>query len=491
MVKKIIASKIAVTFILLLLIFIPVRLYNINEPLRNITSFRQAQTATVAFNFYNNGINFFKSELDIFGTGKEKYLTLEFPLYQVFVAVLYKIFFVSDIWGRILSLLSGFSGAYYLFLIVLLILKNTKLAILSSFFFLSAPLNMFHQRDFLIEPFIIACLLSGFYYFLLWLESNKNRHWLLSVILFSLGFIQKIMYGPFMFIPLVWYYFRKKNIKAAFSNQFILILLIPLTVYLLWQKQADLINISNNQYYFASGNFKLLEWNIGTLSDRISIPLWQFRLKNILNGMFLKPGLAFFLIGVISFFHRPVWRFFYIWLLGELIYFLLFFRIQSHIYYQMIIIPVTSIFMAGGLLKIKKYCGYFPITLIAAFYFWRSLISSQWDVSLDLAWYSRLMSVGRVVSGEKYGILVNPGYDWNSVYSYYPRLKLLTLSVENFNEQNLETWQNQGYSYAILHRYKEFQDYLNERNLPITINFIDAYKKVLELEDFKVYLLHD
>ena len=101
----------------------------------NITSFRQAQTATVALNFYKEGINPFKSQLDIFGMGKEKYLTLEFPLYQMIVAVLYRLFGVSDIWGRLVSVVFGFIGSIYLYLIVIALLKNTRLAVLAVFFF--------------------------------------------------------------------------------------------------------------------------------------------------------------------------------------------------------------------------------------------------------------------------------------------------------------------------------------------------------------------
>ncbi|OGG00898.1 hypothetical protein A2153_03270, partial [Candidatus Gottesmanbacteria bacterium RBG_16_38_7b] len=379
------------TFFLILLIFLPLRLQNIDQPLRNITSFRQAQTATVALNFYKHGLNFFRSELDIFGIGREKYLTLEFPLYQAIVALLYRLFFVHDLWGRAVSVVSGFIAAYALYKSVFLLSRSHHLSVLSAFFFLAVPLNMFHQRDFLIEPTVIAGLMSAFYFYLQWVTTNQNKYWLFAVLLFSLSFVQKIMYGPFLFIPLVMFYIRKNKLKSVFRWKFILSLIIPIAFYLIWQKQADMLNISHNQTYFTSSNFRHLEWNFGLLADRLSASLWQFRMNNFLNGIFLKPGLMLFLIGIISFYRYPGWRFFYIWLFSEILYFLVFFRIQSHIYYQMIISPITSVFLAAGLAKMANLKIHPPrelftrgvikifnnllISLIAAFFLWRSIIS--------------------------------------------------------------------------------------------------------------------
>lgn len=491
-------KKLLLNFFLIVLIILPVRLYKINQPLKNITSFRQAQTATVALNFYKNGINFFKSELDIFGIGSEKYLTLEFPIYQAIVATLYKLFFVHDMFGRLVSVISGFISSYALYLSVLLLIPNRHLALLSAFFFLAAPLNMFHHQDFLIEPFVIASLMTAFYNYLSWTQTARNKSLVFSITLFGLAFMQKIMYGPFLFIPLGWYYFRKKEISASVILKFIFSLIIPLLIYFIWQNQADLINISNNQGYFASSSFKHLEWNLGTLADRFSASLWQFRMNNILNGMFLKPGIIFFLIGIVSVLRKRAFHFFYIWFFAELLYFLLFFRIQSHIYYQMIIIPVTSVFMAAGILKLgnliklisNKYLKYLFIASVSAFYFWRSLLSSQWDLSMDLKWYSRLMSAAEAVRREKYGVLVNPGYDWNSVYTYYPKLKLLTISLENLTQENVLKWKAQGYSYFILHRYNEYSDFLKKNRFNNSLEFMDSYKKVHQSEDFKVYLIN-
>ncbi|HPP13462.1 MAG TPA: hypothetical protein PKW42_12105, partial [bacterium] len=52
-------------------LYLPFYFYQIQQPLLDTYSFRQTQTATIARNFYRHGIDFFKTELDIFGPGEE------------------------------------------------------------------------------------------------------------------------------------------------------------------------------------------------------------------------------------------------------------------------------------------------------------------------------------------------------------------------------------------------------------------------------------
>src|SRR3989337_4340397 len=97
-------------FWLLILLFLPFRLYLITNPLLDNHFSGQTQTATVARNYYLNGFDLLKSELDIFGTGREKYLTMEFPLYQNLVAGIYYLFGPNDCWGRAVSAAAGFTA---------------------------------------------------------------------------------------------------------------------------------------------------------------------------------------------------------------------------------------------------------------------------------------------------------------------------------------------------------------------------------------------
>ena len=100
-----------------------------------------------------------------------------------------------------------------------------------------------------------------------------------------------------------------------------------------------------------------------------------------------------------------------------------------------------------------------------------------------------MQAVGKAVPINSYGIFVNPGYDWNSVYTYYPKLKMLLVGAETVSAKNIRDWQNLGYSYLILHEYDKYPDYFREIKVENSLDFLTDYKEVLTLEDFKVYLL--
>ena len=492
-------------FILLIIIFLPLRLWNIRQPINLLTEFRQAQTATVALNYYHNGIDLLRSELDFFGKGPEKYLTLEFPLYEAIVAIFYKIFWVQDYWGKIISVLAGFIGAYYLYRLVYLVFRSRKLAFLTCFFYLSFPINMYHQKDFLIENTVICFLIAGLFYFVNWFYDKKSINLLYGSILLSLGFIQKIMYGPFLLLPIIWLQWKKNKLWSK-SGLLITALLFPFLVIGLWQNHVDRINTSYGHEYFTSTNKAQILWNIGTFSDRLSIPMWDFRLKNLLNGIFLKPGIPIFIIGLIVSFFIKEKGFVLIWFLAEVIYYLTFFKIQSHIYYEMVITPVIAIIMAIGILYIGKgivrllhrlkktekqdyLIAPIFISLFCSIFLWRTWMSSQWNSQVDYQWLNRIKLVGKSVPINSTGIFISPGYDWNSVYTYIPKLKLKLVTVDNVNEIEIKKWIKDGYSYIILHDYREYDAYLKDKGEKFDQSVLKNFNKILDLEDFQVYLV--
>lgn len=479
-------------FLALLLMFLPYRLLFITDPLRHVNQFRQAQTATVALNFYYHGITPWRTELNIFGMGKERYLTLEFPLYESLISVLYHLFFISDLWGRVISVLAGAIGGWYLYLLVLLLTGKRYLSWFSAFFFFLAPINMFYQRDILIEPTIIATLLAGLYYGCLWVNNRRLLTWLVAVALLSLGFVQKGMYGPF-WLPVIGIYAlsqpKKKRSLFALAG----LCFIPIVILFLWQHHVNVQNTANGQGYFSTNNLGHLDWNFGTWADRLSRPLWEFRLRNLLNGIFLKPGLVLFLLGLVTQAGKKQMRIFYFWLLSEVAYYLLLFRIQSHINYEMVLVPVCSFFMAAGFLWFIRFVGRLGgvraskrtiklvVVIICSFLLFRSAASSRWDNEDDKNWYQRLQQVGQAVPKQSWGILVNPGGDWNSVYTYFTHLHLKEAPAETVTEAAVAQWQQEGYTYIILHEYSAYPGH--------SLLFLDRYKEVLKLEDFRILLL--
>ncbi|OGG38055.1 hypothetical protein A3J20_03530, partial [Candidatus Gottesmanbacteria bacterium RIFCSPLOWO2_02_FULL_42_29] len=450
-------------------------------PLLDNHFFRQTQTATVARNYYLNGFDLLKSELDIFGTGREKYLTMEFPLYQNLVAGIYYVLGPNDYWGRAVSAAAGFTAAWYLYKLVYAVEKKKKLAYVSAFFFLAVPLSMIYQRSFLIETTVLAFLSAGFYYTISWVENKKKVDFILACILLSLGFMQKGMYGPFLILPL-WFYFFKKTGKII-NAKMMLILVIPLTALFIWQRHVDILNIASGHIYYTSGNPSQWLWNVGRLSDRLSIAQWQVRWQQLLNGIFLKPGLILFLVGLIANFPKKHNWFWLSFLTAEIIYFLIFFRIQSHEYYQLVMIAPVAFYMSAGLMVLyaKKYFLWSRLfmILILTVFLYKSWLNSQNGFTVDWPRYERLRQINKALPLNSAGLLVTPEYDWNSVYTYYPGRKMLIFDRHKADKKKFEELKEKGYDFVVLQDWRSFES---------SPDFLIGIPKILENEEFKVYL---
>ena len=476
----------------LFLASLPFRLYHFSYPLLDSFNFRQAQTATVALNFYKYGIDLFKTRLDILGVGPEKYLLLEFPVYQALVAVFYKIFSLNIIWGRVVSIFSGFTGAYFLFLITRLISRNTKIAFFAVSFFLFVPLNLFYHRSFMIDPAIIAFLLASVYFFLKYSLSGKLYYYLPSVVLLTLGFIQKGLYGPFWLIPLTVFRIRKKSLKSVLRPDFILFITIPLATLFFWQRYENMFNTVHGHPFFTSYNPEHLLWNFGNMADRSNFSFWHFRLKQILNSTMLKPGLILFVFGVFSLRKLDKYLFFYSFLISQIIYFTVLFRIQNQNYYQLVIIPAVSIFMAAGLQFFSGKIYSLPLRALLVSLFFVFYIAKSWQNTLpsfyiDRQWHNTLTGIGRILPENSHGVFATADNDWNSVYSYYTGKKLLATSVEQISPDLIKSWQESGYSFLIIYDLNKSLTRLKQLLIPRQLEFMENYPVIYDSNNIIIY----
>lgn len=490
----------------LVLISLPARLYHYTYPIADSFYFRQTQTATFALNFYKQGINLFQTELDMFGIEKERFLVLEFPVYEALVASLYKLFFFNEIWGRVVSIAAGYAGAYFLFRITLLLIKRQDLAFFSAFFFLFAPLNIFYHRSFMIDPTIIAFLLAGFYFSLRWIIHPHIKTLVVAIILLSFGFIQKGLYGPFWLLPITSLYLQKYSIKNALRPSFLALIIIPAGVLLLWQQYMNSTNISHGQLFFTTIDSGHLEWNFGLLRDRLSLPMWTMRIHQLLNGIFLKPGVLLFIIGLFAYRKLDKTYTFYIFLLSQVIYFIVLFRIQAQNYYQLVMIPAFSVFLGVGFSRVReilrniiwrtypkrntiRVLSAIIISLFLSFYIWKSWQNTLPSFFINWDWLASIQNVEKILPGKSVGVFVTPGYDWNSAYSYYLKRKLLAVSIEDVSPERVRQWESTGYSFIILYDFDSYPRFLESVDRMVDYTFIERFPMLIMEKGIKVYQL--
>jgi len=146
--------------IILLLIFLLLgfifRLYRFNNPIADWFSWRQADTSAVSRNFVKYGFDLLHPTYDDISNvqsgfdNPKGYRFVEFPIYNVFQAGLYKSVGILSLeeWGRLVTIIFSLSGSLAFFLLILRRAKK-EVAFFVLFFSLFLPYNIYYGRTIL------------------------------------------------------------------------------------------------------------------------------------------------------------------------------------------------------------------------------------------------------------------------------------------------------------------------------------------------------
>ncbi|MFC1625532.1 ArnT family glycosyltransferase [Patescibacteria group bacterium] len=345
-------------YFLLSLIFILgliVRLYKVNNPIADWHSWRQADTASVTRSFVSKGIKFlYPTYQDVSGIqsgiyNPKGYRFVELPLYNALHAILVSNFpiFSLELWGRFVSILCSLISAFFLYLIGKKFLGSMG-GILTAFFFLFLPYNIYFSRVILPEPMAVALALSGMWFFVRFIEGNRWIWLYVSGVFMSLSMLLKPFTG-FYLIPLFYLYFQKyiwkKTIKDAKT-------LIKLLIF------ADIVIIPFFAWRVWVNNFPagipFFEWafNGDRIRFRPAFFRWIFaeRIGKLILGIW---GLVPFSIGLLTV--KKSKLFSLMFFIGTILYVVVVATANvRHDYYQIFLIPPISLILAQGTLYLWK-----------------------------------------------------------------------------------------------------------------------------------------
>jgi len=328
--------------LILILIALPVRLYKLNTPLADWHSWRQADTAAVTRRFVQDGINLLYPKYDDLSSipsgidNPEGYRMVEFPFVNALIASTYQLFAPLSLniveFSRLFSILFSLGSVLLLYYLISYI-SSRRLGFLSAFIFAILPFNIFYSRVVLPEPALIFFTLLSLYLF-------AKQKLLFSSLALALALLLKptvlIIYGP-MFLYLV--IKNKSKPIIQYTKYYILytvIAFLPLLAWRLWISQ------------FPAGipNFAWL-LNSTAIRFRPAWFRWLFadRLGRLILGYW---GLIPFGLGLII--KAKDKAFYFAGLFGSLLYLIIFATGNvTHDYYQIVLIPIISIFVALGL----------------------------------------------------------------------------------------------------------------------------------------------
>jgi len=339
------------TFLILLFIVVAIRLVNINMPILEGTATRQIQTAMIAKNLYTNGFNLFYPQVDFLGTGPG-YFVEEFPLLNFIVAVLYKLCGGVYEWiGRLISI-SFFAGSViFLFNLTRRLFEETT-ALVTVVIFSISPLSLIYSRAFMPDFEMIFFSLGALYFMYLWSIGDKDRFFWLSAIFAMMALLSKVQAFCICFplLAMIWQRQRLSFLFKARSWAYLLIVLIPV---LLWYMHAR----SVNQIYSPSKAyvFQISYWLRPSLfiSPKYLIKVFEHGWMQMLTPV----GFTLFLFGLFLKIKSQQGIILRAWLAGTVVYMIVF---STHIddpYYNLLFLPITSVFAARAVVWIRQHAS--------------------------------------------------------------------------------------------------------------------------------------
>lgn len=197
-------------------------------------SWRQTQTQTVIDNFYKVDFNILNPRLDDLHYPDGIY-RMEFPLAQWLVACLYKLFgshlFITRLFFYIITFISVFG----MFKLTFVLTQNKLTSLLTAWFFLFSPVLYYYSVNPLPDNLALCFGVWSIYFWISYLNKNKNHLFILSCIFLTLSVAVKLPFIVFGAMYLSKFYdkhaLKKINIKYALTPFFIM---IPTLFWYVW-----------------------------------------------------------------------------------------------------------------------------------------------------------------------------------------------------------------------------------------------------------------
>ncbi|HET6225429.1 MAG TPA: glycosyltransferase family 39 protein, partial [Bacteroidia bacterium] len=325
---------------------------------------RQSDCTSIAFNYYQNDMNFFLPKLH-HCLNQEGYAAGECPLIYYFVAILYKIFGVNEYLFRLTNLVIFVFGLLALYKITLIILGDRFYAFFIPLLLFSCPLIAFYANNFLTDVPSLSFTFMAWLQILKYKKDQKRSNFIWSMIFFALAILLKansaisfIALAAIAFIELNnWNEF---NIDKKIFNRILLTIIgftsVLIVVYA-WYKWTIVFNEEHRTDYFAKQAWPW--WPIWALSDEdlvktvVSI-FYNFNdLFNIFTTAIFFFSLVFILLNrrYLSHFLLAI---FVLLLTGSIMFFSYFFvgfKNQVYYYINLMILPVFSFICTLYILK--------------------------------------------------------------------------------------------------------------------------------------------
>lgn len=340
------------------------RLIYISQPFVDDWSWRQADVAMIAENFYLHGFNIFYPQINWAGNSPG-YVGTEFPLVPFLASVLYLFFGIQDWIGRSVSVWFFAFSLPFFYLLVRKI-SGERSAIFAVGVYTLAPLSVFSSRSFMPDMASLSFSIIAIYLFTEWLQRKK------AVLLFavtcaatSLAILVKLP-AIIIGIPLLYLAWQEYGAKFVLRRELWIFAGLSLALPLAWYCHAYLVSISHYPHHmFGSGGIAIESFG------------WYLSVVHEVAASGLTPIVsAVMVIGIFLPLQAKFGRLFHWWLLAILLFLFVAGQGHRHPWYLLPIVPVAAAF--GGhacdfILSRIAQRAQLPVTIVFALTFFSSL----------------------------------------------------------------------------------------------------------------------
>ncbi len=309
------------------------RLIAISQPFIDRWSWRQADVAMIARNFYRRGFNIFYPQIDWAGTAPG-YVGTEFPLVPFLASLFYSLFGIHEWIGRSVSVFFFTLSVPFFYLLVRRV-WNASTAGFAVGIYALAPLSIFSSRSFMPDTASLALSIAALYLFVEWLE-RERRSWLFAAacLLTSLAILVKLP-AISIGLPLLYVAWRRYGARLVLRGDLWVFAALSLLLPLAWYIHAYWISVSYFPYHlFGEGTAQIvsLEAYMDVGREAATWSLTPLVSGAMLVGMFMSGG-------------ATLGRLFHWWLAAIVIFLIVAGRgASSHQWYQLPLVPVAAAF---------------------------------------------------------------------------------------------------------------------------------------------------
>lgn len=326
-----------------------VRLYKIGSPIADWHSWRQADTASVTRNYVDTGINLLLPKFDDISSiqsripNPEGYRMVEFPFYNAlsaFITVNLDYFSV-EVWSRLVTIFCALVTSFFLYLIGKRIMGKWG-GILSSFFYLFIPFNIYFTRVILPDPMGVTFGVIALWLFIKFIDDAGELYLYLSAVFFASMLLIKPYLGFYLF-PVFYLFINRFGLKNLLKNNklifriitFLIITFIPFMAWRWWESK------------FTAG-IPLFWWAFNGNGIRFHPAFWYWIFGERLGHLILGSlGIIPFIFGALN--TKTKNHFIHWFLLGTVFYFMVVANANvMHDYYQILVIPAVALTLASG-----------------------------------------------------------------------------------------------------------------------------------------------